>query len=133
MIVDAPEDLQIVEDGRVLGSSASGKVALDPGSHLIEIRNDSLGFQATRTVQVLPGKTVRVSIALPEGNLSINATPWAEVTVDGRALGETPIANVTLRAGSHELVFRNPQHGELKQTVIVKAGETGRVTVNMVR
>jgi hypothetical protein len=133
MIVDAPEDLQIVEDGRVLGSSASGKVALDPGSHLIEIRNDSLGFQATRIVQVLPGKTVRVSIALPEGNLSINATPWAEVTVDGRGLGETPIANVTLRAGSHELVFRHPQHGELKQTVVVKAGETGRVTVNMVR
>jgi serine/threonine-protein kinase len=133
MIVDAPEDLQIVEDGRVLGSSASGKVALDPGSHLIEIRSDSLGFQATRTVQVLPGKTVRVSIALPEGNLSINATPWAEVTVDGRGLGETPIANVTLRAGSHELVFRHPQHGELKQTVVVKAGETGRVTVNMVR
>jgi hypothetical protein len=133
MIVDAPEDLQIVEDGRVLGSSASGKVALDPGSHLIEIRSDSLGFQATRTVQVLPGKTVRVSIALPEGNLSINATPWAEVSVDGRGLGETPIANVTLRAGSHELVFRHPQHGELKQTVVVKAGETGRVTVNMVR
>jgi len=133
MLVDAPEDLQIVEDGRLLGSSASGKVALDPGSHLIEIRNDSLGFQATRTVQVLPGKTVHVSIALPEGNLSINATPWAEVTVDGRGLGETPIANVTLRAGSHELVFKHPQHGELKQTVVVKAGETGRVTVNMVR
>ena len=133
MIVEAPEDLQIVEDGRLLGSSASGRVALDPGSHLIEIRNDSLGFQATRTVQVLPGKTVRVTIALPEGSLSINATPWAEVTVDGRGLGETPIANVTLRAGSHELVFRNPQHGELKQTVVVKAGETGRVTVNMLR
>jgi serine/threonine-protein kinase len=133
MVVDTPEDLQIIEDGRVLGSSSAGKVSLDPGSHLIEFRNDNLGFQATRTVQVLPGKTVRVTIPLPEGNLSINATPWAEVSVDGRGLGETPIANVTLRAGSHELVFRNPQHGELKQTVVVKAGENGRVTVNMVR
>jgi serine/threonine-protein kinase len=133
MVVDAPEDLQVVEDGRVLGSSASGRVSLDPGSHLIEFRADALGFQATRTVQVLPGKTVRVQIPLPEGNLSINATPWAEVTVDGRGLGETPIANVTLRAGSHEIVFKHPQHGELKQTVVVKAGETGRVTVNMVR
>ena len=133
MTVDAPEDLQILEDGRLLGSSASGKVALEPGSHLIEFRNDALGFQATRTVQVLPGKTVRVSIPLPEGGLSINATPWAEVTVDGRALGETPIANITLRAGSHEIVFRHPQHGELKQTVVVKAGENGRVTVNMAR
>ena len=133
MVVESPEDLQVVEDGRVLGSSASGKVALDPGSHLLEFRADALGFQATRTVQVLPGKTVRVQIPLPEGNLSINATPWAEVTVDGRGLGETPIANVTLRAGSHEIVFKHPQHGELKQTVVVKAGETGRVTVNMVR
>jgi len=133
MTVDAPEELQIIEDGRPLGTSASGKVALEPGSHLLEFRNDALGFQATRTVQVLPGKTVRVSIPLPEGGLSINATPWAEVTVDGRALGETPIANVTLRAGSHEIVFRHPQHGELKQTVVVKAGENGRVTVNMAR
>ncbi len=133
MVVESPEDLQVVEDGRVLGSSASGKVALDPGSHLIEFRADALGFQATRTVQVLPGKTVRVQIPLPEGNLSINATPWAEVSVDGRTLGETPIANVTLRAGSHEIAFKHPQHGELKQTVVVKAGETGRVTVNMVR
>jgi hypothetical protein len=133
MTVDAPEELQLLEDGRPLGSSTSGRIALEPGSHLIEFRNDSLGFQATRTVQVLPGKTVRVSIPLPEGGLSINATPWAEVTVDGRALGETPIANVTLRAGSHEIVFRHPQHGELKQTVVVKAGENGRVTVNMAR
>ncbi len=133
MTVEAPEELQLLEDGRPLGSSASGKVALEPGSHLIEFRNDSLGFQATRTVQVLPGKTVRVSIPLPEGGLSINATPWAEVMVDGRPLGETPIANVTLRAGTHEIVFRHPQHGELKQTVVVKAGENGRVTVNMAR
>jgi hypothetical protein len=133
MTVDAPEELTLVEDGQVLGTSQAGKISLAPGSHLIEFRNDSLGFQATRTVQVLPGKTVRVAIPLPEGSLSINATPWAEVSLDGRALGETPIANVTARAGSHELVFKHPQHGELKQTVVVKAGEIGRVTVNMVR
>jgi hypothetical protein len=133
MTVEAPEELQVAEDGRLLGSSTSGKISLDPGSHLIEFRNDNLGFQTTRTVQVLPGKTVKVQIPLPEGSLSINATPWAEVILDGRSLGETPIANVTARAGTHELVFRNPQHGELKQTVVVKPGELGRVTVNMVR
>jgi hypothetical protein len=133
MTVDAPEDMQVMEDGQVLGSSTGGKISLAPGSHLIEFRNESLGFQTTRTVQVLPGKTARVTIPLPEGSLSINATPWAEVSIDGRALGETPIANVTARAGSHELVFKHPQHGELRQTVVVKPGEMGRVTVNMVR
>jgi len=133
MTVEAPEDMQVVEDGQVLGSSSGGKISIAPGSHLIEFRNESLGFQTTRTVQVLPGKTVRVPIPVPEGSLSINATPWAEVSIDGRALGETPIANVTARAGSHELVFKHPQHGELRQTVVVKPGEMGRVTVNMVR
>jgi hypothetical protein len=133
MTVDAPEEMQVMEDGQVLGSSSSGRISLAPGSHLIEFRNESLGFQTTRTVQVLPGKTARVSIPLPEGSLSINATPWAEVSIDGRSLGETPNANVYARAGSHELVFKHPQHGELKQTVVVKPGEIGRVTVNMVR
>jgi serine/threonine-protein kinase len=131
--IDATEELQVIENGTVLGISGAGRISLEPGSHLIEFRNDNLGFQTTRTVQVLPGKTTRVTIPLPEGNLSINATPWAEVFLDGRGLGETPIANVTTRAGTHEIVFRHPQHGELKQTVVVKAGELGRVTVNMVR
>lgn len=131
--VESPEELQVIENGNVLGISGASRLSLEPGSHLIEFRNDSLGFQTTRTVQVLPGKTTRVSIPMPEGNLSINATPWAEVFLDGRDLGETPIANVTTRAGTHEIVFRHPQHGELKQTVVVKAGELGRVTVNMVR
>ena len=70
---------------------------------------------------------------LADGSTTAAVGLDAEVTVDGRALGETPIANFTLRAGTHEIVFRHPQHGELKQTVVVKAGENGRVTVNMAR
>jgi hypothetical protein len=133
LVLEAPEVIQVIKQGRVVGSSASGRVPLEPGRHLLEFRNDALGFQATRTVQVLSGRTARLPILLPEGTLSINAVPWADVSIDGRALGETPIPALALRAGSHELVFRHPEHGEVRQTVVVKVGEAGRVSVNMLR
>ena len=34
-------------------------------------------------------------------SVSINATPWAHIEVDGRPLGETPLARVPLEAGPH--------------------------------
>ena len=40
----------------------------------------------------------------PQIAVSINATPWATIEVDGRALGETPLAGVMLAPGRH--VFR---------------------------
>jgi serine/threonine-protein kinase len=51
----------------------------------------------------------------------VNATPWAEVWIDGRSLGETPLANVEVPVGEHELVFRHPDLGERRQRVVVRA------------
>jgi hypothetical protein len=38
-------------------------------------------------VTVRAGKVESVNVVLPNGRLNINATPWAEVTIDGRACG----------------------------------------------
>jgi len=50
------------------------------------------------------------------GYVTINATPWAEVRVDGKLVGETPIAKYPLDADGrqHEVELRNP---ETKRTV----------------
>ncbi|RJS20883.1 serine/threonine protein kinase [Corallococcus sp. H22C18031201] len=42
------------------------------------------------------------------------ATPWAEVSCNGRKLGETPFKEVELRVGTYDCKFSNP---ELKRTV----------------
>jgi hypothetical protein len=47
-----------------------------------------------------------VKISVPNGHISINAVPWAEVLIDGTAAGETPLANLSLPIGTHEIVFR---------------------------
>jgi serine/threonine-protein kinase len=74
-----------------------------------------------------------LSIALkpPQGTLSINALPWAEVWVDGKPAGETPIGNLSLPIGNHELVFRHPELGEQRRTVTVGALAPVRVGVDL--
>ncbi|MFP2903007.1 serine/threonine protein kinase, partial [Corallococcus sp. 4LFB] len=47
-------------------------------------------------------------------SVSFVVTPWAEVTCNGRKLGETPFQPVELRVGSYDCKFTN---SELKRTL----------------
>ncbi|WP_208726750.1 PEGA domain-containing protein, partial [Corallococcus terminator] len=47
-------------------------------------------------------------------SVSFVVTPWAEVTCNGRKLGETPFQPVELRVGTYDCKFSNP---ELKRTL----------------
>jgi serine/threonine-protein kinase len=67
------------------------------------------------------------------GTLSVNAQPWAEVWVDGQRIGETPIGNLSLPIGHHELVVRHPQLGERRQTVAVGANGPSRIGIDLRR
>lgn len=52
-----------------------------------------------------------------ELEVSINATPWAVVEVDGRVLGETPLGGVRLAPGSYRFRARFPD-GRVSERVI---------------
>jgi len=125
--VSSAIELRVFMDGQMIGSSA-GALTVSEGFHRFEFVNDTFEFRLTRNVTVRSGKVEQVNVVLPNGRLNINATPWAEVTIDGRAAGETPLANLALPIGVHEIVFRHPQLGERRQTVVVKAGPLLRVT-----
>lgn len=130
--VTAPVELQVSEGGTVLGSSA-GPIALSEGTHTLDVVNESLGFRSKQTVTVKPGQMTAVPIALPQGRMNINAAPWASVWVDGSAAGDTPLANVSIPIGVHEILFRHPQLGEQRLTAIVKADGVTRVSASFQR
>jgi hypothetical protein len=119
-------DLQIFSDGTLVGSTP-GSIELPEGSHNIKVVNATLEFQRTQSVSVKSGQMTSIRIAIPNGRVSLNATPWAEVTIDGAVVGETPMANYSLPIGTHTIVFRHPQLGERRQTVVVKATTIARV------
>ena len=45
--------------------------------------NETLGYRLSRTVNVAPGRVTSMRIDPPKGTLALNASPWAEVWVDG--------------------------------------------------
>jgi hypothetical protein len=127
LTISSPLDLQILEGGKVLGTNL-GQLAVNEGTHLLEFVNELTGFRYSQSVTVRAGKMTNLAISVPKGRVSINAVPWAEVLIDGSAQGQTPLANLSLPIGSHEIVFRHPQLGERKQTVVVKVEGLAKVT-----
>ena len=125
--VSSAIELQVFKDGKLVGST-SGPLAANEGSNNLEFINETLGFRLQQTVNVKGGQMTAVKIAVPNGRISVNAVPWAEVTIDGTAHGETPLANLSLPIGTHEVIFKHPQFGERKQTVVVKVDGLLRVT-----
>jgi hypothetical protein len=65
------------------------------------------------------------------GTVSLNAVPWAEVWIRGEKVGDTPMANLPLPVGTHEITFRHPDLGEQTRTVTVTTTESARVSVDL--
>ena len=129
--VTAAVVIEIHENGRLIGTTESDRIMMAAGRHDIELVNSTLGYRVTRSVQVPPGKVAPLTLELPLGVLNVNASPWAEVWIDGRRVGETPIGNLPMSIGPHEVVFRHPQLGEKRQAVSVTLKAPVRVSVEM--
>ena len=127
--ISSPVELQVFEAGSLVGSTA-GPIAIADGRHVFDLVNDALGYRGRMTVDVRAGQMASVPVTLPNGRISINAAPWAEVAIDGKPAGQTPLANLSIPIGSHEIVFRHPQFGEQRHTVVVKAEDITRVSAS---
>ncbi len=58
------------------------------------------------------------------GSLHVNADPWAHIRVDGRLVGMTPLADVRVSEGEHEVIAVFPDGRELVKRVRVEAAGT---------
>jgi hypothetical protein len=132
LTVASPFEITVLERAEVVGTSASSKIMIPAGRHELDLVNESLGYQDHRKVEIGSGKTaaIRVDARAP---LSVNARPWANVMIDGTPVGQTPIGNLLLSLGTHQVVFSHPELGERRQNVVVSARGSNRVAVDMVR
>jgi hypothetical protein len=131
--VSSPIELQVLEGDHVLGSTTDGPVVAPAGKHELDFVNTELGYQSHQVVEFKAGQIVPMKISPPAGRVSINAVPWALVLIDGNSVGETPLGNVALPVGEHQITFRHPQLGERTQKVIVKANAATRVSAVFTR
>jgi hypothetical protein len=128
----APFVVEVSEGGRVIGTTEEPRLMLSPGRHDLTLVNRELGYRSSQTVEIEPGEVRSISVD-PRGSVNLNAVPWAEVIIDGRKVGDTPIANLQLPLGTRSLVFRHPQLGERRVTVTVKSNAAAAVSVDMTK
>lgn len=132
LAVDAPIVLDVALNGRVVGDTQQSRLMLPPGRHTLTLRNADLGYRTTQIVNIEPGVESKLRVT-PTTPVNLNAAPWAEVWIDGKRIGETPIANVAVLLGTREILFRHPELGERKLTPTIKVGEPAAISVDLGR
>ena len=71
-------------------------------------------------VQINAGETIQRKYSFGDsGSLRILVKPWADVYVDGRYAGQTPLGALRVPPGRHTIVLRHPQLGEKTSVVEV--------------
>jgi hypothetical protein len=117
--VTAPFDLEVREDARILGHTSSGPVLVRPGRHNLEFANKELGLKLRQFIDAAPGQVLTVPLELPTGMMNVYADLTAEVFVDGKRVGETPLSSLQLSLGPHDVVLNHPRYGDVRYSVRV--------------
>jgi len=65
------------------------------------------------------------------GRLTVRTTPWSDVYLGSRKLGQAPFADLELPAGTHTLTFKNPSRPTVTKTVTIKPGKSAKLNFNL--
>lgn len=125
--VTAPFEMDVFIAGRRIGTTGDTPFELPAGRHAIEVVSSTLAFRTVKEVEIAGGRETALSIELPQGVLTLDATPPADVWLDGTRLGETPLIDVPVTIGPHEVTFRHPEHGEQHHAIVVTASTPARL------
>ncbi|HJL18819.1 MAG TPA: PEGA domain-containing protein [Sandaracinaceae bacterium LLY-WYZ-13_1] len=100
------------------GARAGATGGSTPGAGETDARARDQGAGTDRAAQ--GGDDAREAAA-GQATLTVNATPWAEVELDGRSLGSTPQRRVSVSPGSHTLELSCPPLGRRARTTFEAA------------
>ena len=76
------------------------------------------------------GKIQNVSVEEAEGNLTVNAIPWANIYIDGKPYGTTPKTVADLKVGKYSVRLENPNFPAWETKVNISKGQTTNISYN---
>jgi eukaryotic-like serine/threonine-protein kinase len=85
-----------------------------------------LGATPTTPTTLVNGQAV---FTAQRGFVRVHAIPWAEISVDGKPLGSTPMAKaVELTTGSHVVRFVHDWYQPVERTIVIAVGNADAAT-----
>lgn len=132
-----PSGGRVTLDGQQMGVTPLSLSGLKPHKVLLVI--ETVGYRRfAQTVTLRPGATLTLEPTLQRrrrritktGWLSVNSDPWANVVIDGKALGNTPLLRQRLPVGRHRVTLINPGRKlRAVRTVTIRAGVVTKLSV----
>lgn len=82
------------------------------------ILKGSQGAQRMVTVTVKPNKTIAKQLTFRFGSIKFKVQPWADVWINGKKIGQTPIPPYKAREGIYTVVLRNGTNSKQKRVTV---------------
>jgi hypothetical protein len=62
--------------------------------------------------------------------VQVSVKPWADVRLDGQAVGTTPMDALTLLPGVHVFQFNHPDYQPVMRKLTLRPGQESRLSVD---
>jgi hypothetical protein len=123
---------EVMVDGKKMGETPLGKIRLPAGDHTLTLTNNNFAGVISDRIIISRNATLTRRYSFNVfGYLQIVVTPWAEVYIDGRHIGQTPMGKVKLPVGKHTVILRHPRSGEKRREIEIKSEETVLLKLEM--
>ncbi|MEX2502121.1 MAG: PEGA domain-containing protein [Trueperaceae bacterium] len=132
-VTSEPRGAHIAVDGVPIGATgAAGPIQLAPGRYRVELRTEGF-LPETRSVEVRSGQTRFVHVvltAISGGSVRVQSVPDARVTLDGEAVGRTPLT-VPASAGRHVVTLERDGFAPERIEVPIRTYRVTRVDARL--
>ena len=127
------QDAEIYIDGEKK-ANGSFKGQLDEGTHQLEVRKQS-HRTLKKTINVLSGQTLRENIEKLQainGKLNLDSNPFeAEIYIDAKHYGQTPMQIPNLLIGEHNLQLKKEGFKDFSTKIKIEENKTAQYTFTL--
>ena len=110
-------------NGKAVGRAPAEVRGILPGAVDVEVFDARAGFSKKQTFDVRAGDNGTLPFEIGKGSLHLWVRPYATVMLDGKVLGQTPLAPIELYEGRYQLKLVNAELGKEKVVeYVVRAG-----------
>lgn len=131
MVSTPTRDAVVLVDGVSHGESPVIQ-EVKPGKHHVKVTAPGY-FDDERDVTSVKGNLIAVEVTLKDqpAQLVLRAPDGADVTIDGRPYGTTPLAPLELPAGTHAVTLTKMGHRPVLKNVALERGASKQLGVSM--
>lgn len=120
-----------------LNKKSYGKTITDLSKNqTYTLRVEAKGYLPDERKIKIDGDQLELDVELKKketqtGTISISATPWATIIIDGKIVGTSPILSHTLGVGKHDVIFRHPDFPDVTKSINIKFNESHKLIIDL--